>query len=233
MSALNELLEYQKVDGELRKIEQDLAASEERKKYVQAKKFMEGAREKLEAQDKRAVELKAARDRLIERCEETAKAIDEYSDLDEMLAGGGDISFYKKNAQALSERLRALKNELNTLLADITAASEEYKKFNEQGKSMQKQFKEYSEKYKEVKSARADEAAGITKQLEKLSKKIPADIMEKYNQKRKERIFPILVPLTSGRCVCGMDLSLAQQGKLAGGNVIECEHCRRFIYKAD
>ena len=65
MSALKELLEYQKVDGELRKIEQEIAGSEERKKYMQAKKFMESAREKLEAQDKRAVEFKAMRDRLI------------------------------------------------------------------------------------------------------------------------------------------------------------------------
>lgn len=233
MSKLNDLLEYQKVDGELRKIEQELAASEERKKYIQAKKFMESAREKLEAQDKRAVELKAMRDRLTQRLEETSKAIDEYAELDEMLEGGADISFYKKNAQALSEKLRALKSELNTLLSDISAASEEYKKFKEQTIAMQKQFKEYNEKFKEVKGARAAEAGEITKQLEKIAKSIPAEILEKYQQKRKERIFPILVPLTAGRCICGMDLSLAQQGKLAGGNVIECEHCRRFIYKSE
>lgn len=233
MSILNELLEYQKVDGELRKIEQEIAASDERKKYVQAKKFMETAREKLEAQDKRAVELKAVRDRLIQRCEETSKAIDEYAELDEMLEGGGDISFYKKNAQALSERLRSLKSELNTLLSDVSAATEEYKKFKEQTIAMQKQFKEYSEKFKEVKGARTEEVTAIGKKLEKIAKNIPADTMEKYQQKRKERIFPILAPLTAGRCICGMDLSLAQQGKLAGGNVIECEHCRRFIYKAE
>ncbi len=233
MSVLNEMLEYQKVDGELRKIEQELGASEERKKYMQAKKFMESAREKLEAQDKRAVELKALRDRLVLRCEETSKAIDEYAELDEMLEGGGDISFYKKNAQAISERLRSLKNELNTLLSDINSASDEYKKLKEQTILMQKQFKEYSEKFKEVKGARANEAAEINKKLEKIAKKIPAENLEKYLQKRKERIFPVLVPLTGGRCVCGMDLPLAQQGKLAGGNVIECEHCRRLIYNAE
>ena len=75
MSALNELLEYQTVDGELRKIEQELAGSEEYKKYMQARKFMKSAQEKLDAQDKRAVELKQLRDALIARCEETTKAI--------------------------------------------------------------------------------------------------------------------------------------------------------------
>ncbi len=49
MAVSKELLEYQKVDAELRKIEQEIAGSDERKKYVQAKKFMETAAEKLEA----------------------------------------------------------------------------------------------------------------------------------------------------------------------------------------
>lgn len=230
MAALNELLEYQKVDGELRRIEQEIAASEERKRYAQAKKFMESARERLEAQDKRAAELKALRDDLERRLDDMTRQIAEYADLEEMVEGGGDVSFYKKNAQSLLERLRTLKAEFGKVVSDITAAVEEYKKFKEQTIAMQKQYKEYGEKFKEVKKARADEVAAITEKLGALSAKIPAEILEKYKVKRKERIFPVLVPLTHGRCVCGMDLSLAQQGKLAGGNVIECEHCRRFIY---
>ncbi len=232
MSVLNELLEYQKVDGELRKIEQELAASEERKKYVQAKKFMENAREKLEAQDRRAVELKEAEATLISRCEEINKAIAEYQDVDQMVEDGGDISFYKKNVQSLLERVRALKGELSKLVNEIETAVDEYKKFKEQTISMQKQYKEYGEKFKEVKGAREEEVKEITQRLNAIKKSIPAEILDKYERKRKERIFPILVPLTNGGCVCGMNLSIAEQGKLAGGNVIECEHCSRFIYNS-
>ena len=55
----------------------------------------------------------------------------------------------------------------------------------------------------------------------------------RYNQqKRKENIFPIIAPLNGNMCICGMDFPLALQEKLAGGNVVECEHCRRFVYKA-
>ena len=71
----------------------------------------------------------------------------------------------------------------------------------------------------------------IAKKLAALSKDIPKDLMERYQQKRKEKIFPIIAPLNGDRCICGMDFPLAQQGKLAGGNVVECEHCRRFVYK--
>ncbi len=231
MSVLNELLEYQKTDGDLRKIEQELSASEDYKKYAQARKFMKTAQERLDAQDKRAAELRALRDSLYAQCEETVKAIDEYSDIDEMVDGGGDIAFYKKNAQSLLDKLRALKGELNKLISDVENVTEEYKKFKEQTILMQKQYKEYKEKYEALKGAHAEEVAKINANLKKISKSIPADILEKYAAKRKERIFPILVPLNVDRCICGMDFSLAQQGKLAGGNVIECEHCRRFVYK--
>ena len=231
MAISKELLEYQKVDGELRGIEQELAASEERKKYVQAKKFMEAAGEKLEAQDKRAQDLKALAEKLTEEFEEVNRHIQEYSDLDEMVESGGDISFYKKNVQSLVDRLRAMKGELAKLTADIESAVEEYKKMKKQTISMQKQYKEYSEKFKEVKNGRAEEVKAISARLEKIAANIPAEILERYNAKRRERIFPVVAPLTNGRCICGMDFAIAQQGALSGGGVVECEHCHRFIYK--
>lgn len=231
MPVSNELLEYQKVDGELRKIEQELAASEERKKFIQAKKFMEVAREKLEAQEKHAVELRALRDDLTARVDEVTKAIAEYDDLDEMLEGGADIAFYKKNVQALLESLKSIKAELNKIVAEVGTASEEYKKFKEQTIAMQKQYKEYNEKYKTIKNSRADEVKKISTKLAQLEKKIDPVIVERYQQKRKERIFPIVVPLSGDFCMCGFEFPKLHISELAGGNMVECENCRRYIYK--
>lgn len=231
MAVSQELLEYQKVDAELREIEKELSASDERKKYVQAKKFMETAAEKLEAQDKRAQELKALAQKLTRESEEIGKAISEYSELDEMVENGGDVSFYKKNVQALIDRLRVTKGELTKLIAEIESACEEYKKMKKTTISMQKQYKEYSEKFKELKGTRAAEVDAIHARLKKIGSNIPKEILEKYHMKRKERIFPVIAPLTNGRCICGMDFAIAQQGALSGGGIVECEHCHRFIYK--
>ncbi len=232
MPVSNELLEYQKVDGELRKIEQEIATSEERKKYMQARKFIEAAREKLETQEKHAEELRALRDDLTRRVDETAKAIDEYADLDEMLEeGGGDIAFYKKNAQALLEKLRAVKSELARLISEVNAATEEYQKFKKQTIAMQKQYREYKEKFENLRDSHAEEVKEINARLAEIAKKIDPRILERYQQKRKERIFPIVVPLNGDFCICGRDFPLAQQGSLAGGGIVECENCRRFVYK--
>ncbi len=231
MSVLQDLLEYQKVDARLREIEQSISSSDVRRKFIQAKKFMESAREKFEAQDKRAQDLKNLRDDLARRSEEIGRQIAEYADLDEMVDEGGDVSFYKKNAQTLLDRLRALKGELQKLTADISATAEEYERFKKQGVQMQKQYKEYKEKYDALKAEHAEEVKEINAKLAAIAGKLPHETLKKYQQKRKERIFPIIVPLSGDRCVCGMDFPLAQQGKLAGGNVVECENCHRFVYK--
>ncbi len=232
MSTIQDLLEYQKVDGELRRIEQELASSDARKRMLQAKSFIKTAESRIAAQDNRAMEIKKIRDDLIARVEETSRAIAEFADIDEIVEGGGDVSFYKKNAQQLTERLRALKGELSRLLAEIESLSAEYKKMMEQGKQMNKQYKEYAERFKEVQASRAAEIADVNARLEEIGRRIPPEILERYKQKRRERIFPVLVPLAGDMCVCGMDFPLAQRGKLAGGGVIECENCHRFIYKA-
>lgn len=231
MSVLNELLEYQKVDAQMRRIEQEVAASDEQKKFAQANKFMKSAPERFEAQDRRAAELAALREDLVRRAEDISKQIAEYSELDEMVEEGGDVSFYKKNAQTLLDRLRALKGEMQKLNADIAATVEEYERFKKQGAAMQKQYKEYKAKRDELVNDRKDEVNRLKAQLKSIAEKIPAETLAKYQQKRKENIFPIVVPLNGNMCVCGMDFPIALQERLAGGNVVECEHCRRFVYK--
>lgn len=231
MSVLNELLEYQQVDAQMRRIEQEVAASDEQKKFAQANKFMKSAPERFEAQDRRAAELAALREDLVRRAEDISKQIAEYSELDEMVEEGGDVSFYKKNAQTLLDRLRALKGEMQKLNADIAATVEEYERFKKQGAAMQKQYKEYKAKRDELVNNRKDEVNRLKAQLKSIAEKIPAETLAKYQQKRKENIFPIVVPLNGNMCVCGMDFPIALQERLAGGNVVECEHCRRFVYK--
>lgn len=233
MSVLQDLLEYQKVDSELGKIENELRASEEYKTLSQARKAVRTAEQKIAEEDARAKELTRLRDEISARVEEAERAIKEYEDMDELVAeGGGDVSFYKRNAQQLAEKLRAAKAELSRILSEAEALSKEYSKMMEQGKKMMAVYKEYSEKYRVLQEARAPEQKEIEKKLIILGKNIPEDLLERYKQKRNERILPVIVPLAGETCICGMDFPLAQRNKLSGGNLIECENCHRLIYKS-
>lgn len=229
---IDELLKYQEADGRLRAVEQEISSTEERKKYVTARKFLEKAPEKLSALDAKAAELRRTFEALEKKYAELADTIKDYENLDEMLEEGGDLSFYKKSASQIADSLRALKGEINRLVSQIEAASAEYRTAKKQTISMQKQYKEYKEKYAAVKEAHAAQIKAIEAELAELAKKVPASALEKYRAKRKEKLYPVVCEVTGNRCPqCGMELSLAEMSKLEGGTLIECDSCHRTLFK--
>lgn len=228
---IDELLRYQETDGRLRNIEQEIAASEERKKYMTARKFLEKAPEKLESLDAKAAELKHLFELLVGKYNEIADTIKDYENLDEMVEQGAEISFYQKNASQIMDSLKSLKAEITKLASRIETAKSEYATAKKQTIAMQKQYKEYKIKYGEIKESRSEEIKTIEAELAKLSQKISPDILSKYNTKRKEKLFPVVCEVRGNRCPqCGMELSIAEISKLSEGNFIECDSCRRVLF---
>ena len=90
---------------------------------------------------------------------------------------------------------------------------------------------EAADKYKAVKTSKDAERKDIETQLAKLEKDIDKELLETYNNKRKERIFPVVGELTGNRCpFCSMEPPLAARNKLTGGATIECDNCHRLIF---
>ena len=230
---IDELLKYQEADGKLRAIEQEIASTDERKKYMTARKFLEKAPEKLSALDARATEFRHLFEQLEKKYSEIADTIKDYENLDEMVdEQGGDITFYKKNASQIADSLKSLKAEINKLAAQIEKTASEYAEAKKQTIAMQRQYKEYKDKYAQVKKSHEEEISSIEAQLKELAKKVPADVLAKYSAKRKEKVYPVVCAVTEKRCPqCGMELSIAEIDKLSGGNFIECDSCHRILFK--
>ena len=225
------LIRYQEVDGKLLAIEKEIASSEERKKYMTARKFLEKAPEKLEALDLKATELVHLLELLAKKYDEIVETVKEYENLDEMVEQGADVSFYKKNATQIIDSLKTLKADINKLATRIEEAKAENATAKKQTIAAQKQNKEYKVKYSEVKDARAQEIKEIENELGEIAKNIPADLLAKYNTKRKEKLFPVACSVKGNRCPqCGMELSIAEVSKLSDGNIIDCDNCHRILF---
>jgi predicted nucleic acid-binding Zn-ribbon protein len=233
MAQVEQLLKYQEEDSKLLKIEQELANSEERKKYVQAKNFLTKASEKLDQLEARSQELISALERLNSQYEEIVETLKDFDHLDELVEEGANISFYQKNALQITEDIKNLKGEIAQLTSAVKDAGEEYQTLKKKVISVQKQYPEYQAAYQEYKKSKQDETAAIMAELEKIAKGIDEDVLKKYKAKRSERIFPILCELKGDRCSkCGMELSIAGKEIVSSGKVIECENCHRILYKA-
>ena len=231
MSHLQAILNYQEVDTKLYKLERDIAGCDERKEYVKFKKFLETAPEKLDSLEVKANALKAEAASLATQYEKAEETLKDFEHLDELVVGGADIAFYKKNAQSIVDQLKKIKADINALVANIKALDAEYQKLKKQVISAQKQYGEASEKYKAVKASREDERLAIEKELAAIAKDIPAEVLEKYKTKRKEKIFPIFGEMVGSRCpFCSMEPPLAARNKLTGGATIECDNCHRIIF---
>ncbi|MDE7439572.1 MAG: hypothetical protein K2N23_03600 [Clostridia bacterium] len=232
MTQIEQLLKYQEEDSKLLKIERDAANSDEWKNYSQSKSFLTKAPEKLDAMDAKARELEVDLQKINKKYEDIAETLKDFENLDDLVEEGADISFYKKNATQLQEKLKSLKTEINALSKTIKDADEEYKALKKKTIAVQKQYTEYAAAYQEYKKTKLAEMETIKAELKKLSADIHPEVFKRYENKRSERIFPIICAVAGDRCSkCGMELSIAGKEKIAHGEVTECENCHRFLYK--
>ncbi len=234
MAQVQAILKYQEVDKKVYAIERELSGSETRKEYVKIKKFLEAAPEKLEALDVKAKALRAEADGLTAKYEKLAEALKDFDNVDELVLGGADISFYKKNAQATVDKLKKLKSDLNALVANIKSTDEEYQKLKKQIISIEKKAPEVYKAYKELKAQKDGEKKPFEEELAALAAEIPASTLEIYKTKRKEKIFPVVGQIVGNRCpYCSMELPIAARSKLSGGGWIECENhiCNRVLFE--
>jgi predicted nucleic acid-binding Zn-ribbon protein len=231
MLNLQAVLKYQETDKKLFAIERELSASPERKEYSKTKKFLMAASERLDSLDAKAKQCMAQASELVKSYQGAEEQLAEFSHVDELLESGADISFYKKNATALMDKLKKIKSALSALIKEIEATDEEFNKLKKQVVSMQKQYAVAGEQYNALKASKEDEVKAIKQELKKLASDIKDDFLTKYEAKRKEKIFPVVGKLTDGRCpFCSMELSLAAADKLKGGGVSECDDCHRILY---
>ncbi|MGN1060621.1 MAG: hypothetical protein ACI4QN_02700 [Candidatus Coproplasma sp.] len=232
MSQISQLLLYQEKDSELLKLEQEVSASDERKKFMQTQSFMKKASEKLDQLDAKSSGLLTRLEALEQSYKELAETLKDFEHLDELVEEGADLSFYQRNAAKIAEQLKALKAEINALIAASKDTTEEYQTLKKKVIATQKQIPEIDAAYKAFKKTKQATMDAVSDELNSLAASIDPEVLRKYQVKRSERIFPIICEIRNDRCSqCGIELSIADKDKTAGGGVVECENCHRFLYR--
>lgn len=232
MANLQAILAYQEIDRKMFALEKEISDSAERKAYIRLKKYLEGASEKLDALEAKAAGLKTEAIELTKKYVATEETLKDFENLDELVENGGaDIEFYKKKANSVLEKMRKIKADLTSLEKRIKATDEEYKVLKQEVKGKQKDYKEASEKFNVYKLSKETQKKEIEAELKAASVGLDEGTLTVYKTKRKEKLFPVIGQLYSGRCpFCSMEPPIAAKNKLSGGGTIECDHCHRVLY---
>ncbi len=231
---IENLLAYQNVDAKLRKIETELSGSEERKKAVSAKKFLEVAPDNVNKLNARAGDLENEYKNALDEMAKFSEQQQELSSALESVADEKETEYLLKMAEKLVAETKALESKLAKLSDDIQAVIKEFNAVRSQMKVAKVQYEEFGKKYNDLKASKKDEKEAIEKELAGLKAKVEPALMERYLKKRANKIYPIVFEVNGKSCgACNMELSMSDMGKLKNGEIIDCEMCGRLLYVSD
>ncbi len=232
---IEELLAYQEVDAELKEYEKELAGSEERKKRVTARKFLEGVEETIAKLEANSTELMNAYSNVIEKMKQLKAQASEFDKALDEMQSQDECAYLMRKTEEVAREINALGDELARIEGDMQKTLKEYATLKNKNKEMRAQYEEFNEKYKQLVASKKDVKDNIDGRLQVLREKVDADIMALYDRKRKdEKLFPVLYAIRDNYCgACNMELSMSEINKLKNGEIIVCDNCRRMLYKKD
>ncbi len=230
---IESLLEYQKLDTELFKVEQKLLESPYRKKATELANIAKKAQV-------RSTELETEAEKLLNEISDIkekynlnkAKSDDMLGlDVEKMSMEDAEKSLNLKgkvlsNLNILEKMLQKSAEKINAILSEFNKTKKAYDE-------ARKQYDVCKQKLEEEKKEYEPEKERLKKELQKLEKNVDASLMAEYKKRRNDNIFPVIVPLEGNFCGrCRVEQPMVAISRIKENGVIICEHCKRFIYKA-
>ena len=225
MKDIELLWQYQELDMQVDKLEQELKASEDRKKAIHYRNIYNAARDEMKA-------IEDGTDALSKEMERIEKGVNDLSgQFDVTVETEEDVQAAQKTYSEISGKINQL---TRTLKALLQKAQEMEKKMQEQAKKAAAAKTAYNEHKKgfEERSAefapKIDEARG---KRDEFGKQVKPALLEKYNKLKSSRRRPISL-LKGNQCMgCNMSLPSAVATKVRESDaMIECENCGSILY---
>lgn len=234
--SISKILDYQKIDLEYFKLENQLRNSTEAKKLKECESQYKSSSEEIIKYNLIAKDDFANLDRFQKQYEDLKKEINEIStsvvdDIDEV-----QLDYYAKKLEQLMANVDSILKESERLSNDLKniqdSANAELKKMS---KCMQlaKQLKDaYLKKQEEMASV----AKEIKARRDAAEKEVLPELLELYKKARKNKKMPFFVPFVKPKTCggCGMELANDILESLNTDKlVVECPNCGRVIYKQE
>ena len=228
---IDKILEYQKRDFEIIKLERQLENNEDKKIYQNMIGIVKDAQKKSTSLDKEANSLlqeykslqNAYNDNLKSCGVILNKNLDKINidDLDSVSNVAGNLI---NNMNILEKKLMFLAERVNAILTEFDSTK---KKYNE----AKQKYTSHKTAYEKIAEEISPQIEKLTKEIKGLESSIDTNYLSKYKQRRSDKIFPVFVPMVDKACGgCRMEIPSASLSLLKSQGYLECEHCRRIIY---
>ena len=232
---LSVMLEYQKLDMALLKLENELMQSSSAREYATSKHALNVAQEQVLKQNRDAGEmikqmqgLIAEYDALEKELNEAESAVPDVNDIT-----GAD--FFLRNVQKLIAQLRNLSSEIGKMSARIVELNQGHAAMMTAGKEAKKRMVACKPVYEAEKEKYRPAATELQTKIAEAEKQCSEEFLTVYKRLRKNKKVPAVVPVSGGRSCGGCYMELAGDTLVTLNNktFIECPNCGRILYKAE
>ena len=226
------ILEYQKIEGLVIKLENELAKSSDRERAAEIQKELKNYHSRLLTLEESAKKVNNAYSLAIKKYQEYNEKL---AELEKQLetVDNDKLDLYEKAYKDFVNIAGGLEKEIAKMHNEIQQISQEYEVIIKKSKIGREKFDGYKAKYTKLKNELEPQITENKDKLAKIQKEIDAKLYQKYLQKRENKIFPVFVPLSENKCGgCRMEISASKLGSMKTNEfgVIECENCGRIIH---
>lgn len=228
---LKSILDYQKRDAELIKLERSLNSSENKKTFTQMISVVKDAQNQSASLEIQAGELLKNYDSLKKTLVDNIKSAEKLAGKNMETLSLEELENFQNLAGVISKNLQILEKKLLNSAENVrnmlTGFEQAKKKYN----TAKDKYNKHKELYEQEEQKLKPLAEQKTKEIKELEGELDAKLLAKYKQKRQDRIYPVFVPCIEKTCGgCRMELPSASISLLKKDGILECEHCRRIIY---
>lgn len=234
---LNSLLEYQKLDIQLRKLTDEVERNEDNKKLEQAKSEFNAAKIMVTESEKAAESIISFYNNALNYYDENNKKIEEIAENLNLCDNEDERKELVLELETLKEKFAEIERRLAERREKSEKVIRAYLDAQERGKKMREIYNNVKLRLESFKKEKEPQIKTISQQLGEMSKNIQSDVLKQYKALTDEKKYPAFVEaiLTDDkknyRCFCGLTLSQKTKSELMERGLCQCETCRRIIYK--
>ncbi len=230
----DKILEYQKIDQELMNLENLVAKSEERNKYVLAKNRLDSATETIKKLTKDASDLLGGYESMKNKIDTLKAEIDGFDGILEEVQDVQEAEHYLKMIAAIADKIVMLEKSANADAQKIDKINEEYNKTWQQGVKATEGFKKAKAEYDAFRAQFQPKVVELKAQLDAIRVEVPKELMDAYTALRAQKKMPAFIEYDAQKGNCGgcyMSIANDIKSKLkVAGNYAECQNCGRIMY---
>lgn len=227
---MQEIIMYQEIDAKLRKLENELRSSSNRKNAGDMQQYLKDSQAQL-------VKLENAAKTISEQYNQATALYNEFLNKLETLSkevektDAKNIDAVKQTLEKLTKTSIQLDSHIEALQQKIVAINKNVESLMNNAKKARHNLEIYKMNYNKEKEKVEPELNKLKTELESLKKKVKPELLAKYNAKSEGKVFPVFVSAMDNKCGgCRMVIPAAKMSALKDRGFIECENCGRIIY---